>query len=135
MVDSNVLRVLVIDDEPTVRSSLAAFLEDHDFDVTVAESAEQALSLLRAATQDVAVVDLRLPGMSGETLIQQAHLLQPALRFLIHTGSVSYRLSPALQRLGMQPSDVFQKPLNDLAQLVTGINRLMETEALDLSDS
>jgi DNA-binding NtrC family response regulator len=135
MVDLSVLRVLVIDDEPTVRASLAAFLEDHDFEVTVAESAEQALSLLREAAQDVAVVDLRLPGMSGEALIQQAHLLQPALRFLIHTGSVSYRLSPALRQLGMQPSDVFQKPLNDLVQLVMGIHRLMQAEALDLPDS
>jgi len=135
MTDSSILRVLVIDDEPTVRTSLAAFLEDQDFEVTVADSAEQALSLLHEAAQDVAVVDLRLPGMSGETLIQQAHLLQPALRFLIHTGSVSYRLSPALRRLGMRPSDIFQKPLNDLAQLVTGINRLMEAEALDLPDS
>lgn len=61
--------ILVVDDETPVRISLAAYLEDEGFEVRVADSAERALESVSADPPDVAVVDLRLPGMDGASFI------------------------------------------------------------------
>jgi DNA-binding NtrC family response regulator len=119
------IRTLVIDDEPSIRESLTEFLEDFDFDVTAAESAEEALDLISDHNFDVAVVDLRLPGMSGEAMIAKAHLMNPDMQFLIHTGSVDYRLSKTLTEIGMKPDHLFLKPLPDLKVLVDRIQELV----------
>ncbi len=118
-------RVLVIDDEASIRESLTEFLEDFEFQVTSAASAEEALEMLNEQPQDIVVADLRLPGMSGDTMIPLAHRLQPNLRFLIHTGSVGYHLSEELTRLGMQPDNVMFKPLSDMMVLVNNLENLL----------
>ncbi len=118
------IRVLVIDDEPAICMSLTAFLEDYGFNASSAESAEEALDLMKNNTYDVCIVDLRLPGMSGEDLIIQARDRYPEQRHIIYTGSISYNLSEKLQVLGMRPEHVFLKPVRVLTLLVKCIKTL-----------
>jgi len=123
-----VIKVLVVDDEVSVCQSLVGFLEDSDFDVNSASSGEEALELAKKEYFDVAIVDLRLPGISGDALILKAHQLVPDLRFIIHTGSVGYRLSEDLKQIGMLPDHVYMKPMDDLNELVKGIKKLVTWE-------
>lgn len=118
------LRVLVVDDEDMVRSSLRLFLEDEGFDVRVAPSAEDALVLLREEPVDVAIVDIRLPGRDGNTLILEAHQIRPALRYLIHTGSTNYVVPPEAEQLGVRKEHVFLKPLHDMTPIARAIRRM-----------
>lgn len=118
-------RVLIIDDEPSIRDSLTEFLEDFDFQVTSAASAEEALKVLNLHPQDIVVADLRLPGMSGDAMIPLAHKIQPHLRFLIHTGSVGYHLSEELTRIGMSTDHVMFKPLSDMMILINTLEGLL----------
>ena len=118
------IRVLVVDDEPAIRDSLVEYLEDCQFDLYAAASAEHALDLIARIPIDVAVVDIRLPKLDGDSLIMQAHLLRPGLRFLIHTGSVEYKLPAELRSLGITADHVFLKPQMDLSVFDTAINRL-----------
>ncbi len=120
------IRVLVVDDEPFVRDSLVEFLEDYDFDVSSAASAEEMLELLARRQQDVAIVDLRLPGMNGDALIHQAHEVLPSMRFLIHTGSVDYRLSDDLKKIGVRQEHVILKPQPNLNSIVDRIRDLVK---------
>jgi len=125
------IRVLVVDDEMFVRSSLEAYLMDCDIDVTTARTAEEALRHFGAAPGegrifDVAIVDLRLPGMSGEALILELHKIAPAMHCLIHTGSSFYGISDELSAIGMGQEHVLLKPLPDLAEVVTSIYRVLE---------
>ena len=132
MKDFSTIRVLVIDDEPAICMSLTAFLEDYGFKASSAESAEEALDLMKNNTYDVCIVDLRLPGMSGEDLIIQASERYPDQRHIIYTGSISYNLSPKLQALGMRPEHVFLKPIRVLTLLVKCVKSLApETQAND----
>jgi CheY-like chemotaxis protein len=124
MVDYSSIRILVIDDEPAICSSLSAFLEDYGFDASTAESAEEALELMKSKTFDVCIVDMRLPGMSGEELIIEARALYPEQRHIIYTGSISYNLSDQLKQLGMRPEHVFLKPIRVLTLLVKCIKEL-----------
>lgn len=107
---SSKIRVLVVDDEPSIRNSLVEFLEDFEFDVSAADSAEDALDLIARFPFDVAVVDIRLPRLDGDSLIMQAHILRPTMRFLIHTGSVAYKAGENLRRIGVLPEHIFLKP-------------------------
>lgn len=119
------LSILVVDDEAGIRESLAQFLEDYDYDVTTAESAEDALELLERSVFDIVIVDMRLPGMSGDYLIVKANEKHPDLRFLIHTGSVDYRLPDELIRIGVKPGHIFLKPLTDMSVVVESIRELL----------
>jgi DNA-binding NtrC family response regulator len=126
---SSQTRVLVVDDEPSIRNSLVEFLQDFQFDVLSADSAEGALDLIARLPIDVAVVDIRLPKLDGDSLILQAHRLRPRMRFLIHTGSVDYQLPEELKPFGVTPDHVFSKPQADLSVFKDAICKLMSTDA------
>ena len=117
-------RVLIVDDETSIRESLAEFLRDFGMSVETAVNGEDALELLKQHQFEVLVADLRLPGMTGDSMIPQAHQMQPNLKFLIHTGSIDYRLSSELQDLGLTADQVILKPLPDLMILVDKIEEL-----------
>ena len=74
---ASAVRVLVVDDESCIRNSLVNYLEDRGCKVVSAESAEEALETLRTEAVDVAIVDIRLPGMDGNGLIFAAHEMLP----------------------------------------------------------
>lgn len=82
--------VLLVDDEPAIRTLLAEELQDHGFRVEQAASAEDALALLAdtAATEPVAllITDLSMPGMNGVRLIREAQSRHPGLRAILMTG-------------------------------------------------
>ena len=120
------IKILIVDDEVAVRLSLAAYLEDFDFEVVTVDSAENALLLFSHEHFEVAIVDLRLPGLSGDQLIHRAHLLDPAVRFLIHTGSVNFTLPQELRVLGMSDRHVINKPQPDLAVFNAIIANMLE---------
>lgn len=124
------IRVLVVDDEMFVRSSLEAYLMDCNIDVTTARTAEEALRLIGRTLEegrsfDAAIVDLRLPGMSGEALILEIYKVAPDIRCLIHTGSSFYGISDELQAIGMEQEHVLLKPLPNLVQVVEAIYKVL----------
>lgn len=124
MSDYSSIRVLVIDDEPAICASLSAFLEDYGFQASTAESAEEALDLMKSNVYDVCIVDMRLPGMSGEDMILEAGSRYPEQKHIIYTGSISYNLSEKLKATGMRPEHVFLKPVRVLSLLVKCIKEL-----------
>ncbi len=128
MKDNSEIRVLVVDDEESIRKSLVGFLEDFDFKVCSAGSAEEGLEIVTDTPLDAAVVDLRLPGISGDAMILKAYNINPKMRFIIHTGSVTYKLPGELIRIGMRQEHVFLKPLPDLTVLVDTIESLLYEE-------
>jgi DNA-binding NtrC family response regulator len=117
-------RILIVDDELSIRESLAEFLRDFGMTVAASGEAEEALKLLTKNRFDVLIADLRLPGITGDAMIPKAHALQPDLRFLIHTGSIDYRLSEELLALGLTHKHIIFKPLSDLTSLIDKIEEL-----------
>ncbi len=119
-------RILIVDDEEPIRSSLANFLEDYDFQVQTAASAEEGLSLLNDSEFDLGIIDLRLPGISGDMMILKAHNLCPQMRFLIHTGSMNYSLGDELQQIGLAPENVLYKPQPNLGLFLEYIGQILD---------
>ena len=124
--DISNVKVFIVDDESVVCSNIAAFLEDEGFTVFSAASGEEALEFLLEQKFDVAIIDMRLPGINGDTFILKAHEIQPVLKFLIHTGSTNYSVSRSLEEIGVKKDQVFRKPLLDMSVLTKGILKLLE---------
>ena len=119
-------KVLVLDDEPAIRRSLTCFLEDFEFEVLAAETGEDGLALLASHCPDAAIVDMRLPGISGEGFILEAAKLCPGCCFLIHAGSSDYALTEALVDVGLSDAHVLYKPLPSLHVILEKLRVLLE---------
>ncbi|MBU0993005.1 MAG: response regulator [Proteobacteria bacterium] len=125
MTDSSKIKVLVLDDEVSIRESIKQFLSDFDFDVMTAETGEDALKRVYENTFDVAIVDMRLPEMSGDMFILKAHEIKKELKYLIMTGSVDFQIHPDLVRIGITAEQILQKPLTSLFQLIKSIEAVL----------
>ena len=64
-------RVLVVDDDTTLRRVTQVQLEHEGYVVSTAASAHEALAILESTNQDLVITDLRMPGMSGMDLLRQ----------------------------------------------------------------
>jgi PAS domain S-box-containing protein len=82
--------VLLVEDEPSIRESISAFLEDHGLTVDEAQSGAEALSFIDEKDYDVILTDLKMAGMSGVELYREATKRRPNLRkrFVMLTGDV-----------------------------------------------
>jgi DNA-binding response OmpR family regulator len=96
------LRVLVVDDEPTICRALTIALDRAGYDVLAVESGEQAHSLLRNEHFDFLVLDLRIPDLRGDVLFELAASIQPHLRHrtLFTTGDSSERATELIEACG-----------------------------------
>ena len=80
-------KILVIDDEPGIRDLLDTLLTRKGFHVVVADSGQKGLEMVRRQQFDVVVLDLKMPGMDGLTVLQQVRSLSPAQPVIILTGA------------------------------------------------
>ena len=106
--------LLILEDEDLVRRNLEAYFQDEGYSVCSACSGEEALQLLDTCKPQFAIVDMRLPGISGDEFIRSARKHCPKLQCLIYTAVASYELSNDLRMLGMTSKDVFSKPIHDM---------------------
>ncbi|MEZ4526220.1 MAG: response regulator [Desulfobacterales bacterium] len=115
------LRILVVDDEDTIRLNLEAFLEDENCLVRSADNVADALKELASHPFDAGIIDIRLPDRDGNTLILEAHRMHPEMKFIIHTGSAGYTLPEPLAAIGITSKQVFVKPVGDMNLLIEAI--------------
>lgn len=117
--------ILIIDDEIIIRKGLSAFLETYGYEISEAESAEDAENILMKNQFDLAVVDMRLPGITGEEFILKVYNDYPNMKFIIYTGSREYLTPEPLKNTGITQEDIFTKPVSDISLLVNRINTLL----------
>jgi CheY-like chemotaxis protein len=103
-------RVLVVDDDESFRSMVAAHLGGQGYEVTTAESGEKALRLLANSRPQVVLLDLRMPGMDGMQALQRIKDLYPDLCVLMVTGSDDRRAAQGALALGA--ADYVKKPFD-----------------------
>jgi putative nucleotidyltransferase with HDIG domain len=114
--------ILVVDDEEQVRTSIAAYLEQKGYEVTLAVTGEQAVQIVRRQKITGLLLDVHLPGMSGIELVPQLLEIEPALAILMLTA-VNDATTAALC-LQRGASDYLLKPV-DLEHLGRAIQRAL----------
>ncbi|WP_341280666.1 response regulator [Paenibacillus sp. FSL H8-0537] len=108
------IELLLVDDEAYVTLSLEKTIPWDELGVSKvyrAESAAEALAIMEAGDIDILVTDIRMPGMDGLQLIEQAKKLWPDLRCILMTGYSDFQY--AKKALQLQASDYILKPVDD----------------------
>ena len=94
-------KILVIDDEQGIRDLLGTILRRKGYDVVLAESGRKGLELFRREHPDVIVLDLKMPGMDGLTVLQQVRSLNPKQPVIILTGAWTPEAEQQVRALGV----------------------------------
>ncbi|HYA61605.1 MAG TPA: sigma-54 dependent transcriptional regulator [Candidatus Sulfotelmatobacter sp.] len=110
--------LLVVDDELIVRDSLDKWFREEGYDVTVAESAQDALAKMAAKRFDLSLVDIKMPGTDGVELQRRMHEIDPDMVVIIMTGYASVETAVAALKNGAY--DYVSKPFDpdDIAHTV-----------------
>lgn len=101
--------ILIIDDEATLRQTLARILQRAGYEVTTAASGEEGLASLAAAHVDLVYMDIRMPSMSGMEALKLIHSEHPSLPVVLFTAQPD--LSSAVDALRYGATDYLLKPL------------------------
>jgi len=120
------VRVLVVDDEPSICKALTIALVREGYDVLAAHGGEAAHALLAAERVDVMVVDLRMPDLRGDVVYHLASALQPWLtqRTVFTTGDISERAEEIVRACDCP---LLRKPFT-LAEALGAVRAVAPTE-------
>ncbi|MCX6112412.1 MAG: sigma-54 dependent transcriptional regulator [Proteobacteria bacterium] len=110
-------RVLVVDDEPTYRTSVSRCLTNNNYQVTAADSAEKALEYLTESRFDLVITDLKMSGMSGLDLLARMQEIAPNTAAIMMTAYAA--IDTAIEATKRGAFHYLVKPFNidDVIQL------------------
>jgi DNA-binding NtrC family response regulator len=120
--------VLVVDDEPDIRSTVREILEDEGYQVVVADNAAAAREARRSARPDVVLLDIWMPDLDGISLLREWSASGPlSCPVIMMSGHGTVETAVEATRLGAY--DFVEKPIS-LAKLLLTIERARETTRL-----
>jgi DNA-binding NtrC family response regulator len=121
-------KILVVDDEPDIRSLIKEILEDENFEVAVAEDATEANNIRENFNPDLILLDIWMPGIDGITLLKQWNESnQMSVPVIMISGHGTVETAVEATRLGAY--DFIEKPLS-LAKLILTVNHALEKTSL-----
>jgi len=103
-------KILVVDDEQSMREFLGILLEREGYQVDLAESAEAALTRLEAASYDLVLSDVKMPGMDGLTLLARVREMSRDTAVIMVTAFSTAEQAVEAMKLGAY--DYIAKPFN-----------------------
>ena len=111
-------KILIVDDELSVRDSLGKWFREEGYEVATAEGAGEALTRLAEGRWDLALLDIKMRGTDGIELQRRLHEIDPDLIVIIMTGYASVETAVAALKNGAY--DYVNKPLDpdEIAHLV-----------------
>jgi putative nucleotidyltransferase with HDIG domain len=120
-------RVLVVDDEESIRLALGKFLRSRGYDVTTVEDGVSALDAMHRERFDAMLCDVRMPGMSGVEVVPRALDIAPDLAVLMLTAVND--APTATEALAQGAMDYLMKPV-ELADLARAVERALHKREL-----
>ena len=105
---AEVIKVLVVDDEERFRTTLGKLLASHGMTVATADGGVNALDILQKDPHDIVLLDVKMPGMSGQETLREIKKLDPDIEVIILTGHASVDIAAEMMAHG--GSDYLLKP-------------------------
>ena len=118
------IRILLAEDDTTMRAYLARALERSGYDVVSVDRGTAALPLIESESFDLLLTDIVMPEMDGIELAQKAALVAPDMRVMFITGFAAVALKAGK---AAPEAKVLSKPFH-LRDLVAEVDRLFQTE-------
>jgi cyclic di-GMP phosphodiesterase len=123
-------RILIVDDDATVRDVIGVLLGEEGYVCATATSAEQALELLRASEFHLALCDMKMPGQDGMWLLDRLHAEHPSIAVIMLTAFGDTEAAVECLRRGAV--DYLLKPPK-VTELVRSIERALARRRLELA--
>jgi signal transduction histidine kinase len=120
-------RILVIDDEEHIRSTLEEFISMSGYAVETAHDGARGLELLGRSCYDLVLCDLRMPGVDGAAVLEEACTTQPATPVIVMTGHAT--IESAIHALRSGAYDYLRKPFT-LGEIERTIESCFERKRL-----
>ncbi|MDT7604758.1 MAG: two-component system, chemotaxis family, CheB/CheR fusion protein [Acidobacteriota bacterium] len=120
-------KILLVDDEPSIRFSVSEFLRRAGYDAVAAADYDAALANFDAGDFDAAVIDIVLPRKSGVLLLEELHRRMPDLPVVMMTGEPNIMILPEIVRAGAY--DFLTKPVTKDV-LLRAVARAVERKRL-----
>jgi putative nucleotidyltransferase with HDIG domain len=124
-------RILVVDDEITIRDLLSQFLSSQGFECHAADSGRSAISRLEGTAFDLVVSDIRMPSVTGLQLLEHVHNNHPALPVIMITAVAD--LETAVDAMKQGAADYITKPF-DLKKVVSSVQHALQARVKRLQD-
>ena len=127
-------KILIIDDEEIVRDSCIQILAKRNYEIVTAENGEEGLENLESFQPDLALVDLKMPALSGYEVLERIHEFDPTIVTIVITGFAT--VDAAVESMKIGTYDFLPKPFKpDELRLIVqrGLERrklVLETIAL-----
>jgi PAS domain S-box-containing protein len=115
--------ILVVEDDEAQRHTMCDILRQEGFEPIACEDASEALDSAQTANASVAIVDLRLPDMSGIQVLQELMTLLQGARVIIHTAYGSFESARDALNLG---AFAYVEKLSDPRELISHVHRAMD---------
>ncbi len=119
-------RVLVVDDEASIRRSLEGVLRDEGYEVEVAQDGEGALAAIRKSPPHVVLLDIWMPGMDGLEVLKEIRKIAPSTGVVMISGHATIATAILATRYGAL--DFIEKPF-DLRNILAVVERVACTES------
>lgn len=125
--------ILIIDDEPSIRYSLASFFEDEGYRVLSAGDGKQGLDMLCEQRPDIVLTDLRMPVLDGIEVMKTAREFDEGIPVIVISGAG--RKEDIIKALRMGAKDYITKPVDDLNMISHVVSRVLENTRLNRENS
>jgi DNA-binding NtrC family response regulator len=119
--------ILVVDDDSGLRESLHVMLED-EYEVLEVPDGAQALDVVRSCQVDLVLLDIRMPGLDGITVLERMKALDEQIEVILVTAVKEVRSAVAAMKLGA--FDYLTKPFEE-EEVLSSIRRALEKRALE----
>ena len=119
--------VLIVDDEVDLRNAIVTYLTQEGYEVQAASNGEEALERVKSVPFDILVTDMKLPGIDGTTVLQEALALYPELIGIIITGYGT--VESAVQAMKKGAYDYIAKPFQ-LVEISLVVKQALERRRL-----
>lgn len=126
-----IARILIVDDELSIRETVSTVLNEEGYATRTASNGKEALEIINKTDFDVIITDLKMPQLDGMSLLRQCFKLCPQTSFIIVTAHAS--LESAIDALRMGAFDYIIKPF-DFDDLILKLKRLFEHRQLVLEN-
>jgi two-component system, NtrC family, response regulator PilR len=121
-------RVLVVDDERSMRELLSIVLRRDGYNVLIAESGKAALEILKRERVDILITDIRMPEMTGVDVLREAKLIDPSIICIVMTAFAS--TDTAVEALRLGAADYVHKSPNAVNDLRLRVRKEIERKQL-----